>query len=60
MSTKEAANNNAQWSADPERGWVRADERHPQREESRPADRAKKNGGKHKANGVKNHDKKNK
>lgn len=22
------ANNNAQWSADPERGWVRGDERH--------------------------------
>jgi hypothetical protein len=28
MSTKGSANTNAQWSADPERGWVRADERH--------------------------------
>jgi hypothetical protein len=28
MSTKGAANTNAQWSADPERGWVRASERH--------------------------------
>ena len=28
MSTKGSANSNAQWSADPERGWVRAEERH--------------------------------
>ena len=28
MSAKGSANTNAQWSADPERGWVRADERH--------------------------------
>ena len=28
MSTKGAANTNAQWSADPDHGWVRADERH--------------------------------
>jgi hypothetical protein len=28
MSAKGALNNNAQWSADPDRGWVRADERH--------------------------------
>jgi hypothetical protein len=28
MSAKGASNNNAQWSADPVRGWVRADERH--------------------------------
>lgn len=28
MSTKGASNNNAQWTADPVRGWVRADERH--------------------------------
>ena len=28
MSTKGQDNTNAQWSADPERGWVRADERH--------------------------------
>jgi hypothetical protein len=30
MSTKGQDNANAQWSADPERGWVRADERHDQ------------------------------
>ncbi len=28
MSEKGSANTNAQWSADPDRGWVRADERH--------------------------------
>ena len=28
MSAKAVVNTNAQWSADPERGWVRADERH--------------------------------
>jgi len=60
MSSKGAANTNAQWSADPERGWVRADERRERREESRPASKAKKNGGKHKANGAKSHDQKNK
>jgi hypothetical protein len=60
MSSKGAANSNAQWSADPERGWVRAEERHEQREESRPASKAKKNGGKHKANGAKSHDQKSK
>jgi hypothetical protein len=30
MSPKGQDNTNAQWSADPERGWVRADERHDQ------------------------------
>ncbi|HXG50108.1 MAG TPA: hypothetical protein VNN77_01710 [candidate division Zixibacteria bacterium] len=28
MSGKALENTNSQWSADPERGWVRADERH--------------------------------
>jgi hypothetical protein len=28
MSPKGSANSNAQWSADPARGWIRADERH--------------------------------
>jgi hypothetical protein len=58
MSSKGAANTNAQWSADPERGWVRADERHEQREESRPASKTKKNGGKHKVNGAKSNEQK--
>jgi len=30
MSVRALTNTNAQWSADPERGWVRADERHNQ------------------------------
>jgi len=34
MSTKGTLNNNAQWSADPDRGWVRADERHRLREKT--------------------------
>jgi hypothetical protein len=28
MSEKGSTNSNAQWSADPERGWVRAEGRH--------------------------------
>lgn len=28
MSAKGAANTNAQWSADPDKGWVRSSERH--------------------------------
>jgi hypothetical protein len=32
MSTKAATNTNAQWAADPDRGWVRADERHKLKE----------------------------
>lgn len=53
ISSKGAANNNARWSADPERGWVRADERREQREESGQASKGKKNGGKHRINGRK-------
>jgi len=34
MSTKGQDNTNAQWSADPERGWVRADERHEKQNQS--------------------------
>jgi hypothetical protein len=34
MSPKGSANTNAQWSADPERGWVRAEERHKQHEKN--------------------------
>jgi hypothetical protein len=56
MSSKGAARYNAQWSADPERGWVRADERREQREESRQTSKTKKNGGKPKVNGAKSND----
>ena len=52
MSDK-GSNTNAQWSADPERGWVRADERHQQQEESQTKDKAKQNRAKQKGNGVK-------
>jgi hypothetical protein len=34
MSTKGSVNTNAQWSADPERGWVRSEERHKQHEKN--------------------------
>jgi hypothetical protein len=34
MSNKGSTNTNAQWKADPERGWVRADERHEQHEKN--------------------------
>lgn len=33
MSTQGSGNTNAQWSADPERGWVRANERHELKEQ---------------------------
>jgi hypothetical protein len=49
MSERGRANSNAQWSADPDRGWVRADERHRLRENSEaPAER---NNGQKKAKG---------
>ena len=53
MSSKGTANTNAQWSADPEKGWVRADERHQGHEESHEKSAAKKNSGKHTAKGKK-------
>jgi hypothetical protein len=34
MSEKGSANTNAQWKADPERGWVRADERHERHDQN--------------------------
>lgn len=53
MSSKGAANTNAQWSADPEKGWVRAEERHQRHEESNDKGAVKKNSGKHTAKGKK-------
>ena len=52
MSSKGSSNSNAQWSADPERGWVRAEERQQRQDESRETSKAKKNGGKHNAKGA--------
>ena len=37
MSNSGRINNNAQWSADPTRGWVRAEERHDLSKASAPA-----------------------
>ena len=37
MSPKGSANSNAQWSADPTRGWIRADERRELRNASVPS-----------------------
>jgi hypothetical protein len=48
MSKKGSANTNAQWSADPERGWVRANERHKMHEETHAPSGAKPNHGKQK------------
>ncbi|HEX7228786.1 MAG TPA: hypothetical protein VF452_00220 [Candidatus Binatia bacterium] len=49
MSQRGSANTNAQWSADPERGWIRADKRHELHEQTgtardlnRESDKAKK------------------
>jgi hypothetical protein len=53
MSSKGSANSNAQWSADPERGWVRADERQQRHDESPANGKSKHNRGKQKGNGAK-------
>ncbi len=53
MSSQGQENTNAQWSADPERGWVRAKERHDMREGRRSAPDLEENHGKHKGRGVK-------
>ena len=36
MSGKGSANTNAQWTADPERGWIRTDERHDRQSQGQP------------------------
>jgi hypothetical protein len=51
MSTKGALNTNAQWSADPDRGWVRADERHKLNEKKAGAANAVKNNEKQRGKG---------
>ena len=48
MSAKGEANTNAQWSADPDRGWVRADERHELQEQRKTTTKSKQNQGKQK------------
>jgi hypothetical protein len=46
MSDKALANRNAQWSADPEKGWVRAEERHKEQERRESTSKFKSNNGK--------------
>jgi hypothetical protein len=49
--SKEAANQNAQWSADPKRGWVRSDESHSTRGRDHLSTAPKQAEGKNKRNG---------
>ena len=51
MSTKGSVNTNAQWSADPERGWVRSEERHNQHEKNGVTSETKKPNAKPKGKG---------
>jgi hypothetical protein len=53
LSNQQSANTNAHWSADPERGWVRVDKRHQEREESYTSGKSKQSRGKQKTNGGK-------
>ena len=48
MSSRGSENTNAQWSADPERGWLRAEERHELHERRHTSPTAKENRGRHK------------
>jgi len=48
MSSKGSANTNAQWSADPEKGWVRASERHELQQKNGSSGKANENKGKQK------------
>ena len=51
MSAKGASNNNAQWSADPVRGWVRADERHKMQQKNAPSTATRQRDGTQKGRG---------
>jgi hypothetical protein len=51
MSGKGSSNNNAQWSADPDKGWVRADERHKAHEKKDSTGEANRQNGKAKSKG---------
>jgi hypothetical protein len=48
MSSKGQENTNAQWSADPERGWVRADERHELHDQRHSTEKSNQKRGKQK------------
>ena len=49
--SKGTANNNAQWSADPEQGWVRSHQRHSMQDRHKSSTSPKSTGGKNKTNG---------
>jgi len=51
MSDKGRANTNAQWSADPKKGWVRAEERQQLRDDKK--ENSKRNQVNRKGNGLK-------
>jgi hypothetical protein len=51
MSTKGSVNTNAQWAADPDQGWVRAEERHKQHEMNGVSSETKKPNAKPKGKG---------
>lgn len=53
MSSKGMDNTNAQWSADPERGWIRAEERHELHGQGGSEIKSKQNHGKQKGQGSK-------
>ena len=53
MSDKDHANTNAQWSADPEKGWVRAEEREQLRDDKK--ENSKRHQINRKGNGSKKH-----
>lgn len=48
MSSQGQENTNAQWSADPDRGWIRAEERHELHERKHTSPTSKDNRGHHK------------
>jgi hypothetical protein len=49
--SKGTADNNAQWSADPEQGWVRSQQSHSRQDRHKSSTSPKSAGGKNKANG---------
>ncbi len=49
--SKGTANNDAQWSADPEQGWVRSHQNHSMQDRNKSTTSPKSTGGKNKANG---------
>jgi hypothetical protein len=49
MADKIVANSSAQWSADPKKGWVRAEERHKEQERRESTSKFKSNNGRQKS-----------